>query len=356
MSKNHLSHWGIVLIAAISNLWLANGVTAETLKVGTKPFPPFVFSDDNNSAPTGYSMELWHKVADRIDGDYELVVFDSLGELLDAVEVGEVDIAIAGISITANREEKFDFSHSYYETGLKILTLNQPETPTQMLLAYVFSWQTIEAAAILFGMALLSAHIIWIFERRKNPEMFPTSYLQGIWESFWWSLVTATTVGYGDKSPKGFVGRLIAISWMIGAIFLFAHFTAAVTANRLEANISSMEDLYGSRVAAVRDTTAEDYLRTHPVKLVSYSNRKTAYQALKNGRVQAVVDDAPTLLYLANQDPDFRVVGNLFAKQNYGIALPQDSSYLELINRTLLQLKEAGEIDDLDQKWFSSGY
>jgi ABC-type amino acid transport substrate-binding protein len=311
-----------------------------------------VFVGSENTPLRGYSIELWDRIATQLDEDYEFVVFETVAEVLEAIEVGEVDAAIAGITITAEREGQLDFTHYYYESGLRILVLDQPENPLFSALRFIFSRSMLEAVGFLLGVALISAHLLWFFERHQNPEMFPKSYLRGIWEALWWSLVTATTVGYGDKAPKGFVGRLVAIVWMFAGLFVVAYFTAAITTNRLAANIVRLEDLYGKRVGAVAETTAANYMRQQPVKLVEYEVAEQTYQALREGRVRAVVNDAPTLLYRASQEEDLQVVGPLFAQQDYGIVVPQGSEYRDRINRILLQLRETGELDDLQQKWF----
>jgi polar amino acid transport system substrate-binding protein len=44
-------------------------------------------------------------------------------KLQDEVERGAADVAIAGISITAKREQELDFSHAFFETGLQIMVI-----------------------------------------------------------------------------------------------------------------------------------------------------------------------------------------------------------------------------------------
>jgi len=39
-------------------------------------------------------------------------------------------------------------------------------------------------------------------------------------EAMWWSLVTVTTVGYGDYTPVSFIGRAIAVGLMLGGVVL----------------------------------------------------------------------------------------------------------------------------------------
>lgn len=345
--------WRIVGLVLVCHLVVVPKSAAQTLKIATKSFQPFVFVDRSARPPVkGYSIELWNDIAEDLGLESEFVIYETTPGILEAVKSGDADIGISGITITEDREKSIDFSFGYYEAGLQILILDEPENPIAAFASYVFSWETIKAISILFGMAFISANLMWVFERRQNPDMFPESYVAGIWEAFWWSLVTATTVGYGDKCPKGIVGRLVAIGWMIGAVFVFAYFTALITANRLQSGISGPEDLRDQRVGAVAGTTSVDYLRGEPLKLVEFNKIEEAYEALRKDELRAVVGDAPLLLYYASQQPDVKVVGRLFAKQKYGIAIPQDSPYRERINQILLKLKEEGKVSDLDTKWF----
>ncbi len=61
--------------------------------------------------------------------------------------------------------------------------------------------------------------LVWILERDINPDLASWS------EAIWWGVVTVTTVGYGDITPQGTFGRVIAGGLMltgIGTIALLA--------------------------------------------------------------------------------------------------------------------------------------
>ena len=60
--------------------------------------------------------------------------------------------------------------------------------------------------------------------------------IASIGDAFWWSIVTATTVGYGDLSPKTAEGRLIAIALMLVGIGFISILTATIASSFLEGN------------------------------------------------------------------------------------------------------------------------
>jgi len=83
-----------------------------------------------------------------------------------------------------------------------------------------------------------------------------------------------------------------------------------------------------------------------------------AFKALEDGKIDAVVHDAPIVAYYAATvgKGRFTTVGRLFHPEKYGIALPSGSTRTEQINLALLQLRENGTYANLVDKWFGDGY
>ena len=360
------------------SLFLIGGAAAEpenekiTLRVVTKPFAPFVMLEGDKY--TGFSIDLWDAIAKKLDVEYEFNVkyeflgVETVGELIDTVSEKKAEVGIAGISITAQREEKVDFSHSFFRAGLQIMILNEYESDPSLFSSMLNLGTTIFhpkqglAVLILLMLFFVLGNIIWFLERHHNPNFSP-KYLQGVWDGFWWAAVTLTTVGYGDKTPKRFVGQLFGFfALLVGCVF-FASFTAAITAKltvqQLQHSINGIEDLMDKQVATVKSSTAYYYLKKKRklAYVVEYVDIEQAYEALKNHEVEAIVYDAPVLQYYKSLEkkPTTKLVGSIFKVENYAIAFPAGSRYKEKINQILLKLQEnKEEYDQMKEKWFGS--
>lgn len=113
--------WLKTLGASLALTVAAGTASAETLKVVTDPsFVPFEMMDQETGEMIGFDMEIIREVADRAGFEIDLNTMDFNG-IIPALQTGNVDIAIAGITITEEREQIVDFSDPYYDSGLRIL-------------------------------------------------------------------------------------------------------------------------------------------------------------------------------------------------------------------------------------------
>ncbi|MCE3027925.1 MULTISPECIES: transporter substrate-binding domain-containing protein [unclassified Salinicola] len=121
---------------ALSALALCLGVGGvanaqqTTLKAVTDPsFVPFEMMDQDSGKMVGFDMDILQEVADRAGFDVDLKTMDFNG-IIPAVQTGNVDLAIAGITITDERQKIVDFSDPYYDSGLRILVKDGSEVKT----------------------------------------------------------------------------------------------------------------------------------------------------------------------------------------------------------------------------------
>ena len=94
----------------------SDGQTAQAVRVGIKPLDPFVVR--SGARYSGFSIELWDEIARRNGWSTTYVWYDTLPPLLDDASSSKIDVGIAGISITRERESRMDFSHPMFNAGL----------------------------------------------------------------------------------------------------------------------------------------------------------------------------------------------------------------------------------------------
>jgi len=98
----------------------------ETLIVGVETgFEPFAYVEGEEEK--GFDIDLWRSAAEKAGIKYKFKAM-SQGEMMSALKRGEIDVALAGITIKEDRKRDFDFTLPYYDTGLVMLTLQENDS------------------------------------------------------------------------------------------------------------------------------------------------------------------------------------------------------------------------------------
>ncbi len=335
---------------------------AGALRVAARALPPFVIYE--NGAYSGFEVELVRLVAARLGTAAEIYAVDTVAKQVDDIDRGVAQVGLGGVAITESREAIVDFSLPVLDSGLAILVRNDSSRGiAQRIVTFMgaVAASDLPWLLVVFGVAVLvAAHLIWWLERRHNPD-FATPYRRGIWDSFYWSVVTMSTVGYGDKVARGTKGRAIALVWIALGTLVFASFTAAISSSlavtELRSEISGPADLGGRRVATVTHSSGETYLPSIGVGPVLVDDVEDAYPLLLDGDVDAVVFDAPVLQsHVAREGAgEVATVGSDFQRVQYGLMLSEDDAELqESIDLALLDLIESGVYQQLHDAWFGA--
>ena len=337
---------------------IAPVISGKTIKVATRIVSPFV--TEENGELGGFSIELWKNIAQELNIKSDFKKTQSVADLLNAVKSKQTDVGISAISVTAQREQDFDFSQPIFDSGLQILVRSQGhQSSIGRLVDSLFTPAFFQLLGIMVLIVLIPAHIIWLVERNHSGGFLENSaYFPGIFKACWWAAGTLAT--QAEEMPKSPWGRVMAVIWMFISVVFIAYFTATVTTSltveQLQSNIKGPQDLAGKRVATIVGSTSANYLKQQKIEASEFKQIDEAYTALNNTNVDAVVFDAPILLYYAAHDGKgkVQVVGSIFRKESYAIALPNGSPYRKLINNALLSLQEKGTYQDIYDKWFSN--
>jgi ABC-type amino acid transport substrate-binding protein len=141
--------------------------------------------------------------------------------------------------------------------------------------------------------------------------------------------------------------------------YSLAYFNAGqVLVTRQErADIEVLEDLEGRVVGVewgfVPEGDSRQQLFVQNLGLVRYDTGEDALRALQSGEVDAVLVDRITALAYMRDCQGLRIAGEPIADVNYVIPVRLDSFRLqEEVNRVLLEMREDGTLDALQETWF----
>jgi uncharacterized membrane protein len=234
---------------------------------------------------------------------------------------------------------------NHYESGFVTIVKN------------LFSLSFLKTIGLLLLINFSIGTLIWLAERKNNPAF--DNKVNGIIDGFWWSWVTMTTVGYGDKSPQTKNGKILATIWMLVAILIISGFTATIsselTTKRLQNNVSNLHDLHKMKIGCLEGRNTAIYLDYKHIKHKKYSSFEDAFDALERGEINAIVDDGATLSYYFNKKE------KSLTKKISLIELPNNKEYycfmssqpylVNKINPYLLSFLESEEWNKLLRKY-----
>jgi glutamine transport system substrate-binding protein len=112
---NRIAIWAAAALLAIS----ANAAAADRLVVATDTaFVPFEFVQDGKYV--GFDIDMWTAIAEELELEFDLQPMDFNG-IIPGLQTGQVDVALAGITIRPDRAEVIDFSDGYYDSGFLLM-------------------------------------------------------------------------------------------------------------------------------------------------------------------------------------------------------------------------------------------
>ncbi|WP_045391135.1 amino acid ABC transporter substrate-binding protein [Falsirhodobacter sp. alg1] len=112
--------------AAVAAAALATPALSETLRVGTSGgYFPFTFTKSDTLQ--GFEIDFMNEIGKRTDLDVEFVTMSFSG-LIGALDSNRIDTVANQITITPEREARFDFTQPYVYDGAQVVVKRGNET------------------------------------------------------------------------------------------------------------------------------------------------------------------------------------------------------------------------------------
>ena len=190
--------------------------------------------------------------------------------------------------------------------------------------------------------------------------------MTGWFEGFWWSFISMTTVGYGDKTPKSVAARLFSVAWIVMVVALFGIVTGEMASVLTSANRPSEPGMYGSEVGVLRYRAYDAHyaaMQGGVLKFVETDYHDfqtevlTLFQHLRLKKVDGIVLDKHTLAYTLDY---FRQHRKYISEET---AWGDDVDFF--LDRTVLTAKEYNGVklaygiivrDEEDYRYFRSAF
>ncbi|WP_246248998.1 transporter substrate-binding domain-containing protein [Chelativorans alearense] len=329
----------------------------QQLKVGVYVSPPFVMRRDDGGF-TGMAVELWERLASGLDLRFDYEEMPTIRDLVQATADGDLDIALTNLTITERRAERIDFTHPWYDAGLRVMVNEDQGAGFWDVVAGLRESGHLRAYGWLAFVIAVATVLLTLFDRWFDKD-FPRRWRDGIAESFYTVMSVATSgKPAARKNLFGWVGRIWQALWLVCGIAVLAYVTSSVTSVMttlsLTNQISGIDDLQGKTAGVFTGSVAEEYARENGIAIRSYPEIEEAVTALADGRIDAVIADAPVLEYYALRHPDMQitVVGRIFAPDKYGFGLQHTSPLTRPLTVEIIGEHESGALETLRTKYF----
>ncbi|XP_078343113.1 uncharacterized protein LOC144628876 isoform X2 [Oculina patagonica] len=175
-------------------------------------------------------------------------------------------------------------------------------------------------------MAFISGFIIWILDCKSNPDEFPGGFRKGVGEGFWWSFVSMTTVGYGDRSPRSIPARIFAIMWTLTGLVIIGILIGAIASSLTSVTVDHSIILYGSKIGAIHNST-EHQIATRKNARVNEERKYRSFEELRTALEDGEIDGALLDTYVAAEHKEEIFSDKIYVKEildrpfGYGVVL-----------------------------------
>ena len=314
----------------------------DKLRVGVAPVEPLVIAE-SGGVYGGLAIQLWESVAEKSDLTYDYVPCKR-DSALARLYRGELDVYLTASPNTGTLDT---LSHSpiYFSSNLAVAS-DAGGNAFLNVVRGLFQPRFFQIILALSILLLIVGLIIWAVERKANEGQFggEGKAWRGIGAGFWWAGVTLTTIGYGDKAPVSFWGRMVAMLWMLVGLAVSATLTAALVslAEGADARLSIPGDLADARNVVVEGHELIPFLRRLDLPYERVPDLGEAFRRVADGEADHVVANEMELdFYAANHSNDLTVQSTRLEPNYYAVGFRRNLPQADTLSALVTEVTES---------------
>ena len=150
----------------------------QELRVAVIYSPPFSM-EKSPAVYTGFSVELWEKLAATLKLNYVYVPCATMPELIQKLESGQLDVAVTNMVVTSSRLKLIDFTQPYFNGGLRIMVNADRRFTFAKFYEALDKYGYIEIFLVFAGILLALTYVVTLFQRRLTKD-FPQRWHEGL--------------------------------------------------------------------------------------------------------------------------------------------------------------------------------
>uniref|UniRef100_A0A8C1XAC1 Glutamate receptor n=1 Tax=Cyprinus carpio TaxID=7962 RepID=A0A8C1XAC1_CYPCA len=347
-----------------------------------------------NDQYEGFCVDMLRELADILKFSFRIKLVDDglygapepngswtgmVGELINR----KADLAVAGFTITSEREKVIDFSKPFMNLGISILyrfhigrkpgyfSFLDPFSPAVwlfMLLAYLAVSCVLFLAARLSPYEWYNPFPCW----RDRRDLLENQYTLG--NSLWFPIGGFMQQG-SEIMPRALSTRCVSGVWWAFTLIIISSYTANLaaflTVQRMEVPIESAEDLAdqtniqygtiqgGSTMTFFMNSRYQTYQRMWNYM---YSKQPSVFVKSTEEGIARILNSRYAFLlestmneYHRHLNCNLTQIGGLLDTKGYGIGMPLGSPFRDEITLGILQLQENNRLEILKRRWWEGG-
>ncbi|PIN00628.1 Glutamate-gated kainate-type ion channel receptor subunit GluR5 [Handroanthus impetiginosus] len=349
---------------------------AKPMKIGVPgrtSFEKFVKvtwnSSTNSSSYSGFCIDIFYEVLKILEQKYpfphEFIPFNgSYDELVDHVANKTFDAVVGDVTILANRSGAVEFTQPFAASGLTMVVTVKSQHENK---AWIFLQPfTGDMWAVTGAILLYTVLIVWLLERRMNPEF----------EGHWWSQLNTALwftcsslfFAHREKVCNSYT-RMVVLVWLCVVLALTSSYTASLssllTVPRLVPSVTDIKYLKDkdAKIGCDGDSFVRKYIENvlgfKPHNIRNISSEYDYPKEFDSGNITAAFLELPyEKAFLNYYCEGYTTVGNTFSSVGdrfggLGFVFQKGSPLADDVSKAILTLSENGRLKQLEREYFS---